>query len=135
MSEVIDNTMVAPGSAAVAPETAPAPVRAATVVAPPVAAVNPLPALLVLAVALLLWVAYQAYALLAERENLMAGSAQMAPQVEAATKVRASIDSIAAGVKRLSEGGNTNARIIVDELARRGVTINSSTPQPPAPGK
>ena len=95
----------------------------------------PLLAVLVLATAILLWVAFQAYALLGERENLMAGATQIASQVEAATKVRASIDSIAAGVKRLSEGGNPNARIIVDELARRGVTINPNATQPPAPGK
>ena len=36
---------------------------------------------------------------------------------------RSAIDSIAAGVKRLANGGNANARIIVDELARRGVDL------------
>jgi len=44
-------------------------------------------------------------------------------------RVSASIDSIAAGVKRLSDGGNANARVIVDELARRGVTINPNSAQ------
>ncbi len=96
---------------------------------------TPFPALLVLAVAVLLWMAYQAYALMGERENLMTAAAQISPQMEAATKVRASIDNIATGVKRLSESGNANARVIVDELARRGVTINPNPSQLPAQDK
>ena len=84
---------------------------------------------IVLASALLLWMLFQSYALFNERQALLAAAAQLAPQAEAATKVRASIDSIAAGVKRLSDGGNANARVIVDELARRGVTINPNSAQ------
>ena len=83
---------------------------------------------IVLASALLLWMLFQSYALFNERQALLA-AAQLAPQAEAATKVRASIDSIAAGVKRLADGGNANARVIVDELARRGVTINPNSAQ------
>lgn len=64
-----------------------------------------------------------------ERQALLASTAQLAPQAEAATKVRTSIDSIAADVKRLADGGNANARVIVDELARRGVTINPNSAQ------
>lgn len=84
---------------------------------------------IVLACAVLLWVLFQTYALFNERQALLAAAEQLSSQAEAATKLRASIDSIAAGVKRLADGGNANARIIVDELARRGVTINpNSTP-------
>jgi len=81
----------------------------------------------VLASAVLLWVLFQSYSLFNERQALLAAAAQLAPQAETATKVRASIDSIAAGVKRLADGGNANARVIVDELARRGVTINPNS--------
>ena len=80
-----------------------------------------------LASAVLLWVLFQSYSLFNERQALLAAAAQLAPQAETATKVRASIDSIAAGVKRLADGGNANARVIVDELARRGVTINPNS--------
>ena len=85
--------------------------------------------LFVLAGAVLLWVLFQSYVLFNERQALLAAAAQLASQAEAATKVRASIDSIAAGVKRLADGGNANARVIVDELARRGVTINPNSAQ------
>lgn len=32
------------------------------------------------------------------------------------------------GMQRLADGGNASARVVVDELGRRGVTINVHTP-------
>lgn len=117
MSDATQENMAAPGIPAAAPSPG----------LMPAASTQPWLPLLVLAFAILLWVAYQSYALFNERAALLAAAAQLAPQAEAATKVRASLDNIAAGVKRLAEGGNANARVIVDELARRGVTINPNS--------
>jgi hypothetical protein len=37
--------------------------------------------------------------------------------------VRASLDAVATATAELAAGGNANARAIVDELAKRGITI------------
>lgn len=94
--------------------------------------VNTVPALSMLALAILVLVVYQMVQLFGERDALQSAARQLAPQVEAATKVRATLDAIATGVKRLSDGGNTGARTIVDELGKRGVTINPNQAPPAA---
>jgi hypothetical protein len=91
-----------------------------------------LPPLLVLAFAVLLWVLFQTYSLVKERQGLLTVAEQLVPQSEAATKVRTSLDSLAAGVKRLADGGNANAAVVVEQLARRGVTINPNSAAAPA---
>jgi hypothetical protein len=44
--------------------------------------------------------------------------------VETATKLRGSLDAVATRTARLAGEGNANARVIVEELRKRGVTIN-----------
>ncbi len=74
--------------------------------------------------ALLLWGATQTWLLVAERGGLQVAAASQQQQIDAANKVRGQLDAIASGMQRLSEGGNASARLVVDELRRRGVTIN-----------
>jgi len=45
-------------------------------------------------------------------------------QVEQAQKVRQTLDRLASETQRLADGGNANARLVVEELRKRGVTIN-----------
>ena len=142
MSEPLGDLGAAPVSAAIPAAVAPVAATAAPIAVAraatggtPTAAMVPFRAVLVLAFAVLLWTAYQTYALWSERENLLAAATQITVQVEAATKIRASVDSLAAGVKRLSEGGNANARVVVDELARRGITINPNSAPSAVPAK
>lgn len=84
--------------------------------------------LLLLAAAVVLWFGFQNYQLASESQQLTKLHAGQDAQVEAAGKVRASLDTVAAATARLADGGNVNARILVAELRRRGITINPTAP-------
>lgn len=91
---------------------------------PPPDVINPFLPLLLLAAALVAWFGFQTYQLASESQQLTLLHAAQEAQVEAAGKVRASLDTVAAATARLADGGNVNARILVAELRRRGITIN-----------
>ena len=88
--------------------------------------------LLLAGLALLGWLAFQAQQQYAERQILQTAYASQQQTVDNAGKLRASLDVLAADTQRLADGGNPNARALVDELKKRGVTINSAN-TPPAP--
>jgi len=81
--------------------------------------------MLLMATALVGWFGMQAYALAGDRKQLTAIMTTQETQVAAALKIRTSLDSLAADTQRLANAGNVNARVIVEELRRRGVTINT----------
>lgn len=81
--------------------------------------------LLILAVALVAWFAFQTIQLNSERRELAILKANQSTQVEAAAKIRTALDSLAASTQRLANSGNANAQVIVDELRKRGVTIKT----------
>lgn len=96
----------------------------------PVAAAAPvrsafLPLLLGLT-ALLGALAHQAWQLDQERRQLQAAQDGTAPRLEAASQLRRSLDLLAADTQRLADGGNAPARALVEELRRRGITINAT---------
>lgn len=94
---------------------------------------GPFPPLLLLAVALVGWFAFQTLQLINERQQLEALRVSQGPQVEAAGKVRASLDTVAVATARLADAGNANARLLVDELRRRGIVINPAAPATSVP--
>jgi len=81
------------------------------------------PALL-LSLAVVGWLAAQTWAQWADREQLAAATAGLEPQAQAATRLRASLDAVATQTARMAGEGNPSARVIVEELRKRGVTIN-----------
>ncbi len=83
--------------------------------------------------ALLLWFVLQAWLLLDEEANLRAAHASQQQTVERAGKLRQSLDAIAADTQRLADAGNPNARLLVEELRKRGVTINPNPAPAAAP--
>lgn len=83
------------------------------------------PALLV-ALAVVASLGFQAVQLVAEQQRLQAALSGLEAQQQAAVKLRASLDAVATATAKLAAGGNANARVVVDELRKRGVTI---TPQ------
>ena len=90
--------------------------------------------LLLAGLALLGWLAFQAQQLYMERQLLQTAYASQQQTVDNAGKLRASLDVLAADTQRLADSGNPNARALVEELKKRGVTINSaSTPPANAP--
>lgn len=94
---------------------------------------SPFLPLLLLSIALVGWFAFQTFQLIGERKQLDALKTGQEAQIEAAARVRASLDTMAAATGRLAEGGNVNARILVEELRKRGITINSAATTPASP--
>ena len=86
--------------------------------------------LLLAALALLGWMAYQLQQQVAEHQLLQAAYASQQQTVDSSGKLRASLDALAADTQRLADSGNPNARALVDELKKRGVTINSANTPP-----
>jgi hypothetical protein len=87
-----------------------------------------------LALSVVGWSGFQLTQLVIERSNLDATIAGQEPQIEQSKKVRAALDSLAARTARLARDGNANATLIVEELRKRGVTINpDGPPAQPAP--
>ena len=83
--------------------------------------------------AVLGWLGFQAQQLYVERQALQTAYASQQQTVDNSAKLRASLDTLAADTQRLADAGNPNARALVDELKKRGVTINpASTPTVPA---
>ena len=75
--------------------------------------------------ALIAWLGLQAFQQVGERRQLAALDAAVAPQEQAAQKVRNSLEAIAGATAKLAGEGNANAQIVVDQLKKRGVTINT----------
>ena len=88
-----------------------------------------IPALLI-ALAVVAWLAFQTVQLLREQQQLELMKTSLLSQEQAATKLRASLDEVATATAKLAAGGNTNARTIVEQLRSRGVTINPGTAKP-----
>ena len=84
-------------------------------------------------VTLVIWLAFQTSQIMSERAALQTASASQETTIQEAQKIRAQLDSIARRTAELAARGNQGAQAIVDDLRKRGVTIN---PTPPAtPGK
>ena len=87
---------------------------------------------LLMALAIVGWLAFQGVQLVRERLQLGELQANLSTQAEAATKLRASLDTVATATAKLAADGNASARLIVEELRKRGVTINpQGQPKPP----
>ncbi len=88
------------------------------------------PALLI-ALAVVAWLAFQTAQLVRERQQVELMSTSLQPQEQAATKLRASLDEVATATAKLAAAGNANARTVVEQLRSRGITINPGTAKPP----
>jgi len=77
------------------------------------------------------WFVFQTLQLVREQQQLEAAKVSLGPQELAATKLRTALDQVATATARLAGEGNGNARLIVDQLRSRGVTINSPAASAP----
>ena len=93
---------------------------------------SPFLPILVLSLAFLAWSIFQATILVIESNALVKTRENQELQKKNADKVRQALDALARDTARLSDRGNAGARLIVDELRKRGVTINPDAPPPPA---
>jgi hypothetical protein len=93
---------------------------------------GPFVPLLLAGLALAGWFGLQGWLLFEERSTLQATHAAQQQTVDNAAKLRQSLDAIAADTQRLADAGNPNARLLVEELRKRGITINPNAPAAPA---
>ncbi len=75
--------------------------------------------------ALMLGLGWQSYLLMADRDALQAAHGGQQQTVDNAGKLRTSLDTLAADTQRLADGGNASAALLVTELRKRGITINT----------
>ena len=87
--------------------------------------------ILLVALSLCSWSAFQTLQLMREQQQLEAMKVNLAPQELAATKLRSALDQVATATAKLAGEGNGNARLIVEQLRSRGVTINSPAASAP----
>lgn len=84
--------------------------------------------LVLLAAAVVAWTGFQTLQLWRERDALAATRLSQERPLENSKKLREQLDTIAKETQLLANKGNAGARLIVDELKKRGVTINPEAP-------
>lgn len=89
---------------------------------------SPFVPLALLAVAVLGFFAAQSTQLYRERGSLHQLKESQQQPLDEAKKLRAQLDGVAADTARLAEKGNANAQRVIDELRKRGITINPDAP-------
>lgn len=96
----------------------------------PVYGRRPFVPVLLTAVALLGWMGVQTTHFMMERRQLQQAIDAQQPQMEAAGRIRSSLDRLAVSTQRLADEGNQTASELVGELRRRGVTIRPERAEP-----
>ena len=91
--------------------------------------------LLILALAVAGWATFQMTQLLRERDALETARSGQDRLMENSKKLRDQLDGLARETQLLANKGNAGARLIVDELKKRGITINPEPTLTPAPEK
>lgn len=86
--------------------------------------------ILLIALAVLVWSGFQSAQLFEERSNLANLRASQNVTYQNAQKMRAQLDSLAAGTQKLAIAGNKNAQAVVNALQQRGITINPEAKKP-----
>lgn len=83
--------------------------------------------------AMLIWAGFQTSQMVRERSNLKQVYANQDAPLQATLKMRTQMDVIASGTVKLANQGNANAKMIIQALADRGITIDpdAKTPVPP----
>lgn len=93
-------------------------------------------AMIVLAAAFFLTVAFQTFELIRKHSNLQTAlDGQQAP-LEQALRIRQETEQMAGDTAALADKGDTNAKAVVDEMRRQGIALRVPPAQPaPTPGK
>lgn len=89
--------------------------------------------LLLLASSWLVWMGYHTWQLERDRQSLASLRTQLEQPFARSGQLRQALDTLAADTKRLADAGNPGARLVIEELKRRGVTIDPSAGGASAP--
>jgi hypothetical protein len=93
--------------------------------------------MLIIAATLGAWLGFQTIQLWQEHGALLATVAAQEKPYADSQKVRDSLDSLARQIAALADKGNPSARMVIEELKRRGITIDPKAPPttPTAPAQ
>jgi hypothetical protein len=94
---------------------------------------DPWTAVALLTIAVVAWLSFQTVQQIRERTALQNVRTAQEAAIERAQRIRAQFDTITKKTLELAQQGNAGAALIVDELARRGVTITPSSSAGPLP--
>jgi cell division protein FtsB len=86
-----------------------------------------LPLILTL-VSLLVWFGFQAVALTLERNQLSAVNSSLDAAARESEKMRAQLEGLITQTVDLAGKGNANARIVIEELQKRGIPLGTAPP-------
>ena len=93
-------------------------------------------AMMILAAAFFLTVAFQTFELVREHANIERALDGQQTPLEQALRVRQETEQMAGDTAALADKGDANAKLVVDEMRRQGVALREPPVQPtPAPSK
>jgi len=90
----------------------------------PVQGSSPFVPMLIFLLGMVAWSGFQLHQLSLEFDALGAARGSQETQLQQAQRVRQALESVANETRKLADAGNANAKSVVDELRKRGVTIN-----------
>ena len=96
------------------------------IVAAPVERGANLPVMILL-IALVLWFGFQTLQLASERANLNEARAHQEAAMQEAQKLRTQFESLISKLSELANKGHASAKLVMDELQKRGVTAQPET--------
>jgi hypothetical protein len=96
------------------------------------AGMSPFAPLLILLLGMNAWSGFQLHHLLLESDSLAAARAGQEGALQQAQRVRQALEAVANETRKLADAGNPNAKTVVEELRKRGVTINPPVAAAPA---
>jgi hypothetical protein len=96
------------------------------IVAPPVERSANLP-LTILLIALVVWFGFQTLQLASERANLREAQGHQEAAIQEAQKLRTQFESLISKLSELANKGHAGAKLVIDELQKRGVTAQPET--------
>jgi hypothetical protein len=98
-------------------------------VAPPAERGANLP-LIILLIALLLWFGFQTLQLATERANLGEARGHQEAAMQEAQKLRTQFESLVGKISELANKGHAGAKLVMDELQKRGMAAQPETMTP-----
>jgi len=79
-------------------------------------------------VALLIWFGFQAVALVLERNQLIAVKSNFDAGMKEAEKMQTQLQMLITQTAELASKGNASAKAAIEELAKKGIPVQSATP-------
>lgn len=85
---------------------------------------SPFVPLLILLLGMLAWSGFQLHHLGLEADALLVARNGQESQFQQAQRTRQALENLATETRKLADAGNASAKVVVEELRKRGVTIN-----------